>query len=189
MAGEQQQPGFDRQREPGVAAPLPNHAKGVQQHQRPQRARQHRGPELDPGKAEHRDRRRQHDRKHGLLPADDGSAELEQRPHGDDKAQLRQQIDTDHVIAGKAIGDVGEPERQRRPDVGADLIFPAERQQGGDVTWRAAIEQQRQHDPQGRLRKNHAPENQLGPGADQFDDQGSEAHDKCRSRWVWAGPL
>ena len=52
------------------------------------------------------------------------------------------------VIAGGAKGDVGEPERQRRPEIGADLVFPAVGEHGREIAGRAAVEQQRQDQPE-----------------------------------------
>ena len=114
---------------------------------------------------------------HRLLSADNGARQQEQRPEGRDRAKLRQQIDAEHVVAGGAEGDIGKPERQRRTEIGADPVFPAKRQHGGEVAGRAAIQHQRQDQPHRRLQQHHQQHHQPRPGADQFDDQGGETHE------------
>ena len=47
---------------------------------------------------------------------------------------------------------------------------------GREITGRAAIEQCRQDQPKRGLKQHHEPDHQPRPGADQFDDQGSETH-------------
>jgi hypothetical protein len=98
------------------------------------------------------------------------------RPQSRNAAELRQEINAEHVVAGGAVGDVGEPERQRRPHVGADLILPAEGEQGGEVAGRAAIEHHRHRQPHQRLQRDHEQNHEPRPGADQFDNQGGETH-------------
>ena len=100
-----------------------------------------------------------------------------ENPERGDRAKLRQQIDAEHVIADGAEGDIGEPERQRRTEPGSDLVFPADRQHGREFPGRAAIEQHRQHQPEGGLQQHHEPDHQPRPGADQFDNKGSETHE------------
>ena len=168
---QQQQAGFDRPGEPGVAPVLADQLPGMQQQQRPERTRQHQRAELDAGRTECHDRHRQQHRKHRLLSADNGARQQIQRPERRDGAKLRQQIDAEHVIAGGAKRDVGEPERQRRAEIGSDLVFPAKGQHGREVAGRAAIEQQRQEQPQRRLEQHHEPDHQPRPGADQFDNR------------------
>ena len=175
--GEQQQAGLDRPGEPGIAAILADDLPGVQQQQRPDRTRQHQRTEFDAGRPEGADRHGQQHRQHRLLTADDGAREQIQRPERRDVANLRQQIDAEHVIADGAEGDVGKPERQRRTEIGTDLEFPAEGQHGSHVAGRAAIQHQRQDQPHRRLKQQHDPDHQPRPGADQFDDQGGETHE------------
>ncbi len=81
------------------------------------------------------------------------------------------------MIAGGTERDIGEPERQRRAQISADLKFPAEGQHRRQVAGRAAIEQQRQEQPKPGLKQHHEPDHQPRPGADQFDNQGGEAHE------------
>ena len=111
------------------------------------------------------------------MPADDGARQQIQRPERGDPAKLRQQIDAEHVIAGGAEGDIGEPERQRRPEIGPDPVFPAIGEHGGEIAGRTSIEQQRQDQPQRRLKQHHEPDDQPRPGADQFDNQRGETHE------------
>ena len=117
-----------------------------------------------------------------VLRTDDGAAEPEDRPERDDEADLRQQIDAEHVVAGGAEGDVGQPERQRRALHAAEQIFAAVGEVEGDVARRAGIEQRRQDEPQRGLRQHDQPEHQHRPRADQFDDQGRETHAKAGRR-------
>ena len=116
-------------------------------------------------------------RKHRLLPADDDARQQIERPERGDVANLRQQIDAEHVIAAGTERDVGEPERQRRAEIGADLIFPAKGEHGGEVAWRAAVQHERQDQPDRGLEQQHEPDHQPRPGADQFDNQRGETHE------------
>ncbi len=75
------------------------------------------GPNSTPGELKATTVMREQYREHRLLPADDRARQLIEGPEGDDGADLRQQIDAEHVIAGGAEGDVGEPERQRRTEI------------------------------------------------------------------------
>ncbi len=181
---QQQQPGLDRPGEPRIAPVLADQLPGMQQKQRPQRARQHQRAELDAGRAERHHRQREQYREHRLLPADDRAGQLIIDPEGDDGAGLRQQIDTEHVVAGGAESDVGEPERQRRTEPGSDLVFPSEGQRGGKVARRTAVEQHRQDQPKSGLGQHHDPDHQPRPGADQFDNERGEAHEtsECQGR-------
>ena len=106
------------------------------------------GSEFDAGRTERHDRHRQQHRQHRLLAADDGARQIVEGPEGGDGAELRQQIDAEHVIADGAVGDIGQPERQRRAEPGSDLVFPAERQHGREIAGRAAIDQHRQQQPE-----------------------------------------
>ena len=54
----------------------PINLPGMQQQQRPERARQHQRAEFDAGRTEGHDRHRQQHRKHRLLPADNGARQL-----------------------------------------------------------------------------------------------------------------
>ncbi|MGY4477366.1 hypothetical protein ACVILL_004780 [Bradyrhizobium sp. USDA 3364] len=168
---------IDRPGEPGAAPVLPDQLPGMQQQQRPERTRQDQRAELDARRGEHHDRHRQQHRQHALRAADDGACQLVEGDEGCDLADLRQQIDAEHVIAGGAEGDVGEPERQRRPHVGADLIFAAEGEDGGEIAGRAAVEDQRQQQPDRGLHQHHDPDHEARPGADQFDNQGGKPHE------------
>ncbi len=113
----------------------------MQQQQRPERTRQHQGAELDAGRTECRHCHGQQDREHRLLAADNGARQQIQRPEHCDRAKLRQQIDAEHVIARGAKRDIGEPERQRRAEIGSDLVFPAIGEHGRKVAGRASIQQ------------------------------------------------
>ncbi len=73
------------------------------------------------------------------------AAELEHRPVGDDDADLRQQIDAE--AAGDAEGDLAEPERERRPEIAAELEFVADGKQDRHVAGRRAVEQRRHRGP------------------------------------------
>ncbi len=106
--GQQQQAGLDGQREPGIATALPDREPGMQQEHRPERTRQDQRAEFDAGRAKGRNR---HGEQHGddrLRAANDGAAELIDRTEGEDGADLRQQIDTENMIAGG-------PRRRCRP--------------------------------------------------------------------------
>jgi len=157
-------------------------AATVQQQQRPERARQHQGAELDAGRTECRHRHRQQHRQHRLLSADDGTREPEQRQERRDRAELRQQIDAEDVSADRPERDIGEPERQRRAEIGPDLIFAAEGDDRGEVAGRASIQQCRHDQPQRCLRQHHDPDHQPRPGADQFDHKRSETHQELLPR-------
>ena len=173
---QQQQAGLDRPGEPRVAAMLADQPPGMQQQQRPQRPRQHQRAKLDAGRTERGNRHRQQHGKHRLLPADDGARQQIKRPECGDGAKLRQQIDAEHVIAGGTKGDIGEPECQRRAEIGSDLVLPAVGEDGRKVAGRASIQQHRQQQPQRRLTQHHNPDHQPRPGADQFDNQRGETH-------------
>jgi len=69
---------------------------------------------------QHRERR--------VLRADDRSAEREHRPIGHDHANLRQQVDADQAAAGEIVGELGEPEGERRAEIGAELEFVSDRE-------------------------------------------------------------
>jgi hypothetical protein len=174
--GQQQQAGLDGQREPGIATALPDRQPGMQQEHRPERTREDQRAEFDAGRAEGRDRHGQQHGDHRLRAADDGTAELIDRTEGEDGADLRQQIHAEDMIAGGPEGDIGQPERQRRTHMGADLIFPAIGQHGGEIARRPAIQQQGDDEPDRGLTQHDDPEHQPWPGADQFDDQGGETH-------------
>ncbi len=170
------QAGMDRQRKPRVAPALADDAPAAEQRQRPQRLRQDVRTELDGRKCEGRNGERQQHRDGGVLRPDDGAAEAEHRPERDDEADLREQIDAEHVVAGGTEGDVGQPERQRRALHAAEQIFAAIGEVERDVARRAGINQCRQNEPQPSLRERDQPEHQHRPRTDQFDDQGGEAH-------------
>ena len=51
-------------------------------------------------------------------------------------------------------------------------------QHGREIAGRAAIQQQRHDQPQRRLQQHHDPDHQPRPGADQFDDQRGETHER-----------
>ena len=150
----------------------------MQQEQRPEWTRKHRRAEFDAGRAERSDRHGQQHREHGLLSADDGARQMIEGPEGRDRANLRQHIDAEHVVARSAERDVGEPERQRRAEIGADLIFTAESEHDGEIAGRTAIEHERDKQPQRCLQQHHDPDHQPRPGTDQFDNQGSETHER-----------
>ncbi len=79
-------------------------------------------------------------------------AEREHRPVGGDHADLRQQIDAEQAVAGDVEGELGEPERERRPEIGAELEFVPDREHVRHVARRPGIEQRRHQRPQQRLR-------------------------------------
>ncbi len=116
----------------------------MQQQQRPQRKGEHQRAECHAGRPERRDCHGQQNGKNSLLVADDSPGQFVQRPECSDETELRQHVDAEHVTTGGAIGDVGKPERQRRSKVSSDLMFPAERQHGREISGRTLIEQQRQ---------------------------------------------
>ena len=174
---QQQKPGFDGPGEPRIAPVLSDELPGMQQQQCPKRARQHEGAKLDSGRTEGQNRHRQEDREHRLLSADNGARQQVQRPERRYRTKLRQQIHAEHVIARRAKRDIGEPERQRRAEIGSHLVFPAISEHGGEVARRAAVQQHRHKQPQRRLRQHHKPDYQPRPGADQFDNQGCETHE------------
>jgi hypothetical protein len=119
-SGQQQQAGFDRPGKPCATPVLAGQLPGMQQQQRPERARQHQGSEFDAGRTEGDDRDREQYREHRLLPANNRARQLIKRQEGDDGADLRQQIDAKHLIAGGAERDVGEPKGERRPEIGSN---------------------------------------------------------------------
>ena len=80
------------------------------------------------------------------------------------------------MIARQAERDVCGPERKRRSKVAADLILTPKRKHGRDVTRRAVVQQNRQHEPQCSLKQHYDPEDQPWPRTHQFDDQGCESH-------------
>ncbi len=90
----------------------------VQQDQRPQRRCENGRAELRRRHREHRDAGHQHHRHRRLRRADHGAAEREHRPERQHDAELRQEIDAGD--AGQAVCDLGEPERQRRAEFGAE---------------------------------------------------------------------
>ena len=87
-----------------------------------------------------------------------------------------QDVDAEHVAAGGAIGDVGEPDRQGRAQISADLVFAAERQQGREAAGRAAIKHQRHEQPHRGLEQHGDPDDQPRPRANELDDQGGIPH-------------
>jgi hypothetical protein len=178
---QQQQAGFDGPGEPRIAPVLADELPGMQQQQGPQRPRQHQGTELDTGRTECQHRHGQENRKHRMLSADDGARQQVQCPERRDRAKLRQQINAENVIARGTKREIGEPERQRRAEIGSDLVFPAIGEHGGEVARRAAIQQHRNQQPERRLQQHHKPDYQPRPGADQFDNQGGETHEAAGS--------
>ena len=174
IGGQQQQTGLDAEHQPGAPASLPRAGPVVQQDQRPQRRRKDGGAELRRRHREHRDAGHQHHRHHRVRRADDGAAEREHRPQRDDDADLRQQIDAGH--AERPIGDLGEPERQRRPELGAELELVADRQHQRQLPGRRGVEQRRHQRPQHRLQHGHGPEQQARARAQQLDEQGHRNH-------------
>lgn len=110
------------------------------------------------------------------MRADHGTGEMIERDEGRDLAELGEDIDAQHVAAGGTIGDVGEPDRQRRAEIGADLVFPAEGQEGREVAGRAAVEHQRHEQPHQSLEQHGNPHDQPRPGANELDDQGGKPH-------------
>ncbi len=173
---QQQEAGLDRPGEPGIAAALSDDLPGMQQQQRPERPRQHQGAEVECGRGEGQQRHGQQHGQHRLLGADHRAGQMIERDEGRDPAELGQHVDAEHVAAGGAIGDVGEPDRQGRPEIGADLVFAAEGQQGREAAGRAAIKHQRHEQPHRGLEQHGDPDDQPRPRANELDDQGGKPH-------------
>ena len=174
VCGEQQQARLQAERDPVDPCSALRSRPVVQQHQRPQRRGEDRGPELRRRHREHRDAGHQHHRHRRVRRADDGAAEREHRPEGDDNANLRQKIDAGHP--GQAIRDLREPERERRTEFGAELKFVPDRQHQRKLTGRRGKEQRRHKRPQQRLQHRHRPEQPARPRAQQLDEQGHRMH-------------
>ncbi|MGY3465338.1 hypothetical protein ACVW0I_002209 [Bradyrhizobium sp. LM6.11] len=160
---QQQEAGLDRPGEPGIAAALADDLPGMQQQQCPERPRQHKGPEVECGRREGQHRHGQQHGQHRLLGADHGAGQMIERNEGCDPAELGQDVDAEHVAAGGAIGDVGEPDRQGRAQISADLVFAAEGQQRREAAGRAAIERQRHEQPHRGLEQHGDPHDQPRP--------------------------
>ena len=171
---QQQKTGLDAEHQPGAPASVPRAGPEVQQDQRPQRRRNDSGAELRRRHRENRDAGHQHHRHHRMRGADQDAAEREHRPQRDDDAKLGQQIDAGH--AERPVGDLGEPERQRRPELGAELELMADRQHQRQLSGRACVEQRRHERPQHRLQNGHGPEQQARARAQQLDEQGHRNH-------------
>ena len=79
--------------------------------------------------------------------ADQRTREREHSRHHHYETNLRQQIDAEHVLAGETECEIGEPERQRRAEIGAHHIFAANGEHHRQVAGRAGIEQHRHDEP------------------------------------------
>ncbi len=167
--GQHQQADLDRQREPVALPPFAERAPIVQEHERPQRHAEHGRAESRARHREDRDTDHEQDRDHRVARSHNGAAKLIDAPIGEHHAGLGQQIDAQH--AGDAEGDLGEPEGERRPQIGAELELAPDGEHLREVSGRARIEQGRHHDPQGRLRQRRGPEHQRRARAQKFDDQ------------------
>ena len=171
---EQQQPDLDREQQPVGPAALADRAPIVQQDDRPQRHGEDDGPEVrcrhrkggHPDHQQHRQRR--------VLRAHDRAPEREYGPIGRDHADLRQHIDAEH--AGNSEHDLGEPERERRSKVGAELELVSDREHVRHVTGRTGIEQGGNQRPQQRLHQRRQPDGQRRARAQQFNENGDVKH-------------
>jgi hypothetical protein len=149
----------------------------MKQQKRPERACQHQWAELEARRTERQHGHGQENRKHRLLPADNGARQKVQRPERCDRTEFGQEVNAEHVIAGGAEGNIGEPECQWGSEIGADLILAAKGYHGGEFAGRAAVQKHGHEQPQRRLQQHYKPDDQPRPGADQFDDQGGETHE------------
>ena len=174
VAREQQQAEIERQQKPGAAPALAHRAPIVQQRQRPERRRHHRGAEIRARHREGGDADHQQHREHGVARADDAAAEREHGPIGDDDAGLRQRVEPER--AGDAEGGLAQPEGQRRPEIAAEHEFMADGEQHRHVAGRRAVEQRRHQGPQEGLRQRGGPEHHRRAPAQEFDDQGDVMH-------------
>ena len=102
-------------------------------------------------------------------------AEREHRPIGDDDADLRQHVDADEP-AGEIEGELGQPERERGAEIGAELEFVSDREHVRHVAGRPGIEQRRHQRPQQRLRERRQPDRQRRARSQQFDEDGDVKH-------------
>ncbi len=102
--------------------------------------------------------------------ANNGAAERKHRPIRHHHANLRQQIDADHASAGCVVGDFGEPERERRSEIGAELKLVSHRQHRWNVAGRRGVEHRRQQEPQRGLQDHGDPDRQCRTRTDQLDE-------------------
>ncbi len=130
----------------------------MHQRQRPERRRQNGRAEIGARHREDGDAHHQQHAERGVAGADDGAAEGEHRPIGDDDAGLRQQVDAED--AGDAEGDLAQPERQWRPEIAAEQEFMTDGEHQRNVAGRRAVKNRRDDDPQGALRQRGGPEHQ-----------------------------
>ena len=176
IGGEEQEPDLDRERDPVAALALAHRAPVVQQDHRPQRHGQRDRPEVRRRHREGRDADHQQHRQRRVLRADDRAAEREHRPVGHHHADLRQQVDAEQAVAGGDIGAFRQPERQRRPEIGAELQLVADREHERHVAGRPGIEQRRHQRPQRRLRQRGDPHRQRRTRAQKLDKNGNVKH-------------
>jgi hypothetical protein len=115
IGGEQKEADLERQNQPVSAPLLADGAPVVQQDQRPQRHGQDHRAEIRGRHREGGDAQHEQHRQRGVLGADDRASQREHRPVGRHHANLRQQVDAEHVAAGDLVGEFGKPEGERRP--------------------------------------------------------------------------
>ena len=113
----------------------------MQQDDRPQRHGEDHRPEVRRWHCEGGNAHHQQHRKRGVLRADDRSSEREHRPIGHDHAGLRQQVDPDEAVAGEIESDLGEPEGERRAEIGPELEFVPDCEHVRQVTGRPGVEE------------------------------------------------
>jgi len=170
VSRQQQQSDFDCQYQPVAAAIFPDRTPIVQQDDRPQRHGQDHRAEV---RGRDRERRHSGHQQHGqrrVRRADDRTAEREHRPVGHHHADLRQQIDPDHPPAGDVVGDFGEPERERRSEIGAELKLVPYRQHGRNIAGRRSVKDRRQQEPQCGLQDHGDPDRHCRTRTDQLDE-------------------
>jgi hypothetical protein len=148
----------------------------VQQDHRPQRHGEDDRAEFRRRHREGRHARHQHHHKRGLLRSDQRAAEREHGPIGDHHAHLRQQIDRQHVLAAQAVDDVGQPERQRRPEISAERVLVPNRNDGRELPGRRSVEQPGHQRPQERLHNRGQRHRERGTRAQQLDQNGNVKH-------------
>jgi hypothetical protein len=109
---------------------------------------------MDAFEREHRDQRGRR--------RDDLAGEAPHHIHGADRRQRPEQIDDVHV-ADEAIGELGEPPRQRRMLPVAELPFLAERQILGEIELQIAAHDERQRGPDSEMEGQHPRQRRLRP--------------------------